>query len=228
MGDMLYGANIGDCGQDPCLNNECQNNATCIPGEGERYTCDCVGDFLGPYCADVFSDPCEGNMCHFGSTCVPEPTGSYRCDCPAGVQGDRCNQARWQVHLCLPSAVTSFIELEGMKLGDQHKVEVEFLSSKPDGMIFYQGQKTDGNGDFISLNLVDSFLEFRYDLGSGIAELRSLQEVNLNEWLSIVAVRDGRDGSLEIEGLELIEGTSKRQRDMLEFSAYPDQTVDYE
>lgn len=66
----------------------------------------------------------------------------------------------------------SFIELEGMKMGDQHKVEVEFLSSKPDGMIFYQGQKTDGNGDFISLNLVDSFLEFRYDLGSGIAELR--------------------------------------------------------
>ncbi|XP_071840529.1 agrin-like isoform X4 [Apostichopus japonicus] len=212
MGDMLYGANIGDCGQDPCLNNECQNNATCIPGEGERYTCDCVGDFLGPYCADVFSDPCEGNMCHFGSTCVPEPTGSYRCDCPAGVQGDRCNQVI-EPEMAGPFVPAfsgnSFIELEGMKLGDQHKVEVEFLSSKPDGMIFYQGQKTDGNGDFISLNLVDSFLEFRYDLGSGIAELRSLQEVNLNEWLSIVAVRDGRDGSLEIEGLELIEGTSK-------------------
>ncbi|PIK49614.1 putative agrin [Apostichopus japonicus] len=151
-------------------------------------------------------------MCHFGSTCVSEPTGSYRCDCPAGVMGDRCNQVI-EPEMAGPFVPAfsgnSFIELEGMKLGDQHKMEVEFLSSKPDGMIFYQGQKTDGNGDFISLNLVDSFLEFRYDLGSGIAELRSLQEVNLNEWLSVIAVRDGRNGSLEIEGFELIEGTSK-------------------
>ena len=68
----------------------------------------------------------------------------------------------------------SYIELPGMKMSDQHKVEVEFFSSEPNGMIFYQGQKKDGNGDFISLNMVDGFLEFRYDLGSGPAELRYL------------------------------------------------------
>ena len=40
------------------------------------------------------------------------------------------------------------------------------------GLIFYNGQKTDGKGDFISLSLSDGYLEFRYDLGKGPAVIR--------------------------------------------------------
>ncbi|KAJ8021428.1 Agrin [Holothuria leucospilota] len=209
-GDILYGANIGDCGQDPCDNHKCRNNATCVPENSQKYTCECVGGFMGPECGDVVEDQCEGNMCHFGSTCVPEPEGSYRCDCSPGVVGDRCELRKFSsIILVINAAPHSFLELPGMKMGAQHSIEVEFLSEEENGMIFYQGQKTDGNGDFVSLNLVDGFLEYRYDLGSGPAELRSLEKVNLNEWLTVIVERDGRDGSLEIKGFELIEGTSK-------------------
>ena len=49
---------------------------------------------------------------------------------------------------------------------------VVLMANSSNGMIFYNGQKTDGKGDFISLSLNDGILEFRYDLGKGPAVLR--------------------------------------------------------
>ena len=43
---------------------------------------------------------------------------------------------------------------------------------KPDGLFLYNGQKMDKTGDFISLNLVNGYVEFRFDLGSGAAVIR--------------------------------------------------------
>lgn len=49
---------------------------------------------------------------------------------------------------------------------------VVLLANDSNGVIFYNGQKTDGKGDFISLALNDGILEFRYDLGKGPAVIR--------------------------------------------------------
>lgn len=51
-------------------------------------------------------------------------------------------------------------------------LEVVFLARGPSGLLFYNGQKTDSKGDFVSLALHDRFLEFRYDLGKGAAVIR--------------------------------------------------------
>jgi len=50
---------------------------------------------------------------------------------------------------------------------------VVLKANDSNGLIFYNGQKTDGKGDFISLSLNDGVLEFRYDLGKGPATIRS-------------------------------------------------------
>lgn len=42
----------------------------------------------------------------------------------------------------------------------------------PDGLFLYNGARMDGQGDFLSLNLVDGYVEFRFDLGSGAAVIR--------------------------------------------------------
>lgn len=49
---------------------------------------------------------------------------------------------------------------------------VVLLANDSNGMIFYNGQKNDRKGDFISLALNDGILEFRYDLGKGPAVIR--------------------------------------------------------
>lgn len=51
-------------------------------------------------------------------------------------------------------------------------LEVVFLARGPSGLLLYNGQKTDGKGDFVSLALHDRYLEFRYDLGKGAAVIR--------------------------------------------------------
>lgn len=51
-------------------------------------------------------------------------------------------------------------------------LEVVFLARGPSGLLLYNGQKTDGKGDFVSLALQDRRLEFRYDLGKGAAVIR--------------------------------------------------------
>lgn len=57
-------------------------------------------------------------------------------------------------------------------LRNKMSMEVVFLAKNPSGMIFYNGQKTDGKGDFVSLALHEGHLEYRYDLGKGAAVLR--------------------------------------------------------
>lgn len=51
-------------------------------------------------------------------------------------------------------------------------LEVVFLARSPSGLLLYNGQKTDGKGDFVSLALHNGLLEFRYDLGKGAAVIR--------------------------------------------------------
>lgn len=47
------------------------------------------------------------------------------------------------------------------------------MANDSNGLIFYNGQKSDGKGDFVSLSLSNGYLEFRYDLGKGPAIIRS-------------------------------------------------------
>lgn len=55
---------------------------------------------------------------------------------------------------------------------EKMELEVVFLARGPSGLLLYNGQKTDGRGDFVSLALRDHYLEFRYDLGKGAAVIR--------------------------------------------------------
>lgn len=59
--------------------------------------------------------------------------------------------------------------LEGVK--KTFSIEVYFMPKAANGLILYNGQMKNGRGDFISLNLARGHLQFRYNLGSGIANL---------------------------------------------------------
>lgn len=48
--------------------------------------------------------------------------------------------------------------------------EMTFRPSTPDGTLLYSDD--DGSGDFLAINLLDGYVEFRFDCGSGGAVLR--------------------------------------------------------
>lgn len=52
------------------------------------------------------------------------------------------------------------------------KVEMVFKPTDPNGMLLYNGYRTVTTGDFLSLSLINGYLEFMFDLGTGPATIR--------------------------------------------------------
>lgn len=99
------------------------------------------------------------------------------------------------------------------------------------GLILYNGQKKSGRGDFISLALVHGHVQFRFNLGSGIANItyvsiltfvrmdtyvyttfsqfsRSKESITLGEWHWVRIFRNGREGILQLDNSTVIRGYS--------------------
>ncbi|XP_014796963.1 PREDICTED: agrin [Calidris pugnax] len=217
--EVLYGSGVGECGNDPCHPNPCHHGGICHVKEAEMFHCECLYNYSGPTCADE-KNPCDPSPCHVSATCLVLPEGGALCACPMGREGDLCELVTEQDHTMpfLPEFNGfSYLELNGLQtfvpdLQDKMTMEVVFLAKNPSGMIFYNGQKTDGKGDFVSLALHDGYLEYRYDLGKGAAVLRSKETVPLNTWISVVLERNGRKGVMRINNGERVMGESPKSR----------------
>lgn len=62
------------------------------------------------------------------------------------------------------------------------------------GLILYNGQKKDGNGDFVSLGLNNSYVEFKFDVGSGTAIIRNDRPLTLGQWHTVNVTRTRKEG----------------------------------
>uniref|UniRef100_A0A8C3UFV7 Agrin n=1 Tax=Catharus ustulatus TaxID=91951 RepID=A0A8C3UFV7_CATUS len=207
-GDVLYGSAVGQCGQQPCQPNPCHHGAVCHPREDSMFHCQCPEGYTGPTCA-LERNPCEPSPCHGSATCLVLPQGGHLCACPMGRHGDSCEQVTEQEQSgpFLPQfSGSSYLELNGLQ--SFMSMELVFLAKSPTGMIFYNGQKSDGKGDFVSLALREGHLEYRYDLGKGPALLRSREPVPLDTWVRVQLERSGRKGVLRVNDGPRVTGES--------------------
>lgn len=154
------------------------------------------------------ADVCSKVTCLNGGQCVAASPDYGVCLCPLGFVGDQCetamelivplfNGSSYLQYPGLSNTVLSFIELQ-----------IVFKPYRPNGVLFYNGYKMDGTGDFISLNLVNGFLEFRFDLGTGVAIIRSEEPLAVGVWHTAFISRTGRDGILEVDEQHKVEGIS--------------------
>ncbi|XP_077565304.1 basement membrane-specific heparan sulfate proteoglycan core protein isoform X7 [Stigmatopora nigra] len=77
------------------------------------------------------------------------------------------------------------------------------------GMILYNGQKRTTGADFISLGLVGGRLEFRFDVGSGMATIRDPNPVKLGEFHTVELYRNLTLGYIKVDEGEPINGSSQ-------------------
>ncbi len=61
------------------------------------------------------------------------------------------------------------------------------------GLLVYNGELSNGNGDFMGVAMREGRVEFKFDVGSGPATIQS-EPVPLNEWHTIRIKRTERDG----------------------------------
>ncbi|XP_074537271.1 agrin isoform X9 [Halichoeres trimaculatus] len=216
-GDSLYGSGVGECGNNPCQPNPCKNGAACQVKEAEMFHCKCSKGFWGPTCADVH-DPCEPNRCHPSSECQPQPEGGYKCECPMGREGKHCEKVAERRGAYMPLFDgDSYLELKGLHLyghdlRQKLSMTVILMANDSNGLVFYNGQKSDGKGDFISLSLNERILEFRYDLGKGPATIRSKEPIQLNVWNTINLERSNRKGEIMVNKKDPVRGEAPKSR----------------
>lgn len=88
----------------------------------------------------------------------------------------------------------------------QTSLEITFNPSSSHGLLLHFGDHTQFR-DFLSLTLINSRVQFRYDLGSGVAILTS-SPLALNTWHTIYATRNGRTGMLTVDNGAVITAVS--------------------
>ncbi|XP_078186077.1 agrin isoform X17 [Callithrix jacchus] len=218
-GAAAQGSAVGECGDHPCLPNPCHGRAPCQALEAGRFRCLCPPGHFGPTCAEE-KNPCQPNPCHGAAPCHVLPEGGVQCQCPLGQGGTLCQTVSGQDGsrpFLADFNGFSHLELRGLHtfardLGEKMALEVVFLARGPSGLLLYNGQKTDGKGDFVSLALQDRHLEFRYDLGKGAAVIRSKEPVTLGTWTSVSLERNGRKGAMRVGDGPRMLGESPKSR----------------
>ena len=84
----------------------------------------------------------------------------------------------------------------------QSSIILNFKTFSPDGLLFLWPGK---DGDFLSLEMRDGAVVYKYDLGTGNSELMSKEKYNDGKWHAIVANRIHQSGLLKVDGRSGIE-----------------------
>ncbi|XP_076440495.1 laminin subunit alpha-like [Babylonia areolata] len=109
--------------------------------------------------------------------------------------------------------------------GSYSQLSMYFKSTQSDALLAYiGGEQRSGNiqTDFLSMELIDGRMVFKFNLGSGPASISSNRLVNDGQWHQAVAERIGKSGTLTIrtekEEDDVTEGNSPSTYTVLELN----------
>ncbi|XP_062822809.1 basement membrane-specific heparan sulfate proteoglycan core protein isoform X3 [Anolis carolinensis] len=183
-----------------CQDQPCQNGGVCRDSESSSYVCECPQGFAGSNCEHPQALRCHPEACGPDATCINRPTGpGYTCRCLLGKYGEKC-MAGATVTTPYFHGGNAFISYPPLtNIHYELRVDAEFKPLSPDGLVLFSGGDGSPVADFVSLNMVNGYLEFRYELGSGPAVLRSPKPLELGQWHRATAERLNKDGSLQVD-----------------------------
>ncbi|KAI2665010.1 Pikachurin [Labeo rohita] len=130
----------------------------------------------------VYDVPCDETVCPPDSFCINDyDTGGSRCHCNLGRQGDFCSEG---LTVNFPKFYGySHMTFEPLKNSYQSfQISLEFKAEAEDGLLLYCGENEHGRGDFTSLALVRGKLHYRFNCGTGAAQIVSESSVVIGQW----------------------------------------------
>ncbi|XP_050838436.1 basement membrane-specific heparan sulfate proteoglycan core protein isoform X4 [Serinus canaria] len=208
FGDMdLQAHGVTNC--PTCQERPCQNGGVCQDDESGTYVCRCPHGFTGSNCEYSQALHCHPEACGPDATCVNRPDGQgYTCRCHLGKTGERCTEGEV---VNVPSfdeegAFVSYPPLTNVH--HELRLEVEFLPLAPDGLLLFSAGKAAPVEDYVALAMIGGHVEFRYELGSGPAVLRSSEPVALGQWHWVTAERLHKDGTLVVDDAAPVKRSS--------------------
>lgn len=165
----------------------------------------------------VYDVSCDETVCPPDSFCINDyDTGGSRCHCNLGRQGDFCSEG---LMVNFPKFYGfSHMTFEPLKNSYQSfQISLEFKPEAEDGMLLYCGENEHGRGDFTSLALVRRKLHYRFNCGTGAAQIVSDSSVVIGQWHTVTIFRDGMNGWLRLDNDTPVSGRSQGQYTKITF-----------
>ncbi|XP_025066189.1 pikachurin isoform X2 [Alligator sinensis] len=154
---------------------------------------------------------CDEASCINSGTCTASKADSYMCLCPLGFKGRHCEEAFAlvipQFNMSLRSFATTPWPLEPQNYLSFMEFEMMFRPDSENGVLLYS-YDTDSK-DFLSINMVAGYVEFRFDCGSGTAVIRSEESVSLGQWHELRVSRTAKNGILQVDKQKPVEGMAE-------------------
>ncbi|XP_069117853.1 agrin-like isoform X2 [Argopecten irradians] len=215
--DIYEARDIGECGQNPCSSLPCMHGGTCLMSDAEIFTCLCEEGYSGNNC-EIVLNPCVSAVCQHGATCRQTLEG-YECVCPDNREGEFCEYEKLHKIFVPEFNGSSYIQCP---LGDVSStalsLKVWFMTRKPNGVLMYASQFSRGLGDFVSVNIVDLHIEFRFNMGSGTVVIRSDEKIEINKWHEVYVQKVDRAGTLVIDSSEERQTMAESQGGLTELN----------
>ncbi|XP_043356001.1 basement membrane-specific heparan sulfate proteoglycan core protein isoform X3 [Dermochelys coriacea] len=192
-----------------CRDRPCQNGGICRDSESSSYVCHCPQEFTGSNCEHSQALHCHPEACGPDATCINRADGQgYHCRCHLGKSGETCMEG---VMATTPSfnGSDSFISYPPLtNIHYELRLEVAFKPLSPSGLILFSGGPGAPVADFVSLAMASGRVEFRYELGSGMAVLQSTEPLALGQWHKVSAERINKDGTLQVDSSKPVKRSS--------------------
>ncbi|XP_060593963.1 agrin-like isoform X4 [Ruditapes philippinarum] len=215
---IVDGLDVGPCEENPCGSMPCLNGATCIMLNKEIYQCLCFKGYKGSNCEEPI-DICTNSPCHPSATCSLADTGEILCHCPESREGQYCEYEKLAEIEVPEFGGDSFLVLPiSDNLSEQTSIDIWFLTKSSNGMLLYASQYLGGQGDFLSLNIDDRYVELRFDLGDDPVVIRSTDRLKLDKWHKVSVKRTAKDAELIIDDGLPDKGSSQGHLTGLQFT----------
>ncbi|XP_059491072.1 basement membrane-specific heparan sulfate proteoglycan core protein isoform X8 [Neocloeon triangulifer] len=212
-------SNVAQCLiESPCDSSPCLQGASCENFEND-YTCYCPEGFRGKNCESEDNMCSTQAFCQNDGVCVGTST-SYKCNCPKGFAGLNC-EIREEYGEEVGFAGDGYLELNKTFLphinsNQPEELQVEFTARSAHGLLLWHGQSPSTPGlkntgrseDYLSLAVVDGYLEFGWELGSGPAKLVSRRRVDDKQRHTVRIWRHANNGSMTLDSDEPVIGVS--------------------
>uniref|UniRef100_H2LLL0 EGF like, fibronectin type III and laminin G domains n=1 Tax=Oryzias latipes TaxID=8090 RepID=H2LLL0_ORYLA len=154
---------------------------------------------------------CNQVSCANGGVCFANRADGYICLCPLGFRGLLCEESFLLSSPLFNETVFSYAVIPWPQRPQNYlsfmEFEVTFWPSTPDGVLLYSDDAA--SGDFLAINIVDKYVEFRFDCGSGEAVIRSDEQISLDSWHELRVTRTAKSGILQVDSQRAVEGISE-------------------
>lgn len=213
--EQEVGINITMVGIDECLieNLNCESSCTNvlmvdrqpIMVNANRTSFVGVNTWVQPKCTCGARDFAEKESCRkrpppcFNDGMCSETTIGIKCKCHHGYEGPQCQQTTRSFN------GKGWAWFPALQQCEQSHFSLEFMTRKPNGLLFYNGPISDPEfgevvvQDFISLELQNGQPRLLIDFGSGTSEIKVKEDLNDGEWHRIDIFWDRETARLVVD-----------------------------